>query len=122
MIRLSRLSDYGIVLMSHLAGFGDGDPHNAREIAAEARLPQPVVSKLLKALAREGLLTGQLVYALVNMTPSCASESRCGVARCMAGWPMQPIFRPSMLSAWMKRMLGRSGIGSSYWLIGYCQS
>jgi FeS assembly SUF system regulator len=55
-IRLSRLSDYGIVLMSHLAGFGDGEPHNAREIASEAGLPQPVVSKLLKALAREGLL------------------------------------------------------------------
>ena len=56
MIRLSRLSDYGIVLMSHLAGLGNGEPHNAREIAAEAGLPQPVVSKLLKALAREGLL------------------------------------------------------------------
>ena len=56
MIRLSRLSDYGIVLMSHLAGFGDGEPHSATEIAAEAELPQPVVSKLLKALAREGLL------------------------------------------------------------------
>lgn len=56
MIRLSRLSDYGIVLMSHLAGFGDGGPHSATEIAAEAGLPQPVVSKLLKALAREGLL------------------------------------------------------------------
>ena len=56
MIRLSRLTDYGIVLMSHLAGIGDGEPHNAREIAAEAGLPQPVVGKLLKTLAREGLL------------------------------------------------------------------
>jgi len=56
MIRLSRLSDYGIVLMAHLAGFEDGEPHNAREVAAEAKLPLPVVSKLLKALAREGLL------------------------------------------------------------------
>lgn len=56
MIRLSRLSDYGIVLMSHLAGLGDDEPHNAREVASAAGLPQPVVSKLLKALAREGLL------------------------------------------------------------------
>ena len=56
MIRLSRLSDYGIVLMAHLAGFEDGDPHNARQVAADAKLPLPVVSKLLKALAREGLL------------------------------------------------------------------
>ncbi len=56
MIRLSRLSDYGIVLMAHLASFEDEGPHNAREVAADARLPLPVVSKLLKALAREGLL------------------------------------------------------------------
>jgi FeS assembly SUF system regulator len=55
-IRLSRLSDYGIVLMAHLAGFETQGPHNAREVAAEAGLPLPVVSKLLKALAREGLL------------------------------------------------------------------
>ncbi len=56
MIRLSRLSDYGIVLMAHLASFEDEGPHNAREVAADAKLPLPVVSKLLKALAREGLL------------------------------------------------------------------
>jgi FeS assembly SUF system regulator len=56
MIRLSRISDYGIVLMAHLAGFDDGQPHNAREIASEAELPLPVVSKILKGLAREGLL------------------------------------------------------------------
>jgi FeS assembly SUF system regulator len=53
---MSRLCDYGIVLMSHMAGFRDGEPHNAREIAAEAGLPLPVASKLLKALARERLL------------------------------------------------------------------
>ena len=56
MIRLSRLSDYGIVLMAHLAGLDRDDPHSAREIATAAGLPQPVASKLLKALAREGLL------------------------------------------------------------------
>jgi len=58
MIRLSRLSDYGIVLMALLAGRAgaDGAPHNAREVAAEAHLPLPVVSKILKALARRGLL------------------------------------------------------------------
>ena len=56
MIRLSRLTDYGIVLMAHLAGAGDG-PHAARDLAAETQLPLPAVSKLLKSLAREGLLT-----------------------------------------------------------------
>ena len=58
MIRLNRLSDYGIVLMALLAGSAaaDGAPHNAREVAAQAHLPLPVVSKILKALARRGLL------------------------------------------------------------------
>jgi FeS assembly SUF system regulator len=58
-IRLSRLSDYGIVLMALLAGRAgraDAGPYNAREVAAEAHLPLPVVSKILKGLARRGLL------------------------------------------------------------------
>jgi FeS assembly SUF system regulator len=54
-IRLSRLTDYGIVLMAHLAG-RPGGTHNAREVAADTQLPAPVVSKILKQLAREGLL------------------------------------------------------------------
>ena len=56
MIRLSRLSDYGIVLMAQLAGRAGGAPSNAREVAALVHLPLPVVSKVLKALARRGLL------------------------------------------------------------------
>ena len=56
MIRLSRLCDYGIVLMAQLAARAGGAPSNAREVAAEAHLPLPVVSKVLKMLARRGLL------------------------------------------------------------------
>jgi FeS assembly SUF system regulator len=56
MIRLSRLSDYGIVLMTLLAGGAPGALHTAREVALRAQLPLPVVSKILKALARKGLL------------------------------------------------------------------
>jgi FeS assembly SUF system regulator len=55
-IRLSRLSDYGIVLMALLAAREGNAPSNAREVAALAGLPPPVVSKVLKALARRGLL------------------------------------------------------------------
>ena len=55
MLRLGRLTDYGIVLMAHLAGAGPG-PQTARGLAAETQLPLPAVSKLLKALARGGLL------------------------------------------------------------------
>ena len=56
MIRLSRLSDYAIVLMARIAARPGDAPSNAREVAAEAKLPLPVVSKVLKALARRGLL------------------------------------------------------------------
>ena len=58
MIRLSRLTDYGIVLMAHLAE-DEGATRNAREAAEATRLPLPVVSKILKTLARGGLLVSQ---------------------------------------------------------------
>lgn len=56
MFRLSKTTDYGIVLMAQLANDPTDAPHNARELAASAELPIPMVSKILKALAREGLL------------------------------------------------------------------
>jgi FeS assembly SUF system regulator len=59
MIRLSRITDYGIVLLVKLAQSPDGEAQNARHLAAESELPVPVVSKVLKTLAREGLLSSQ---------------------------------------------------------------
>ena len=56
MIRLSKLADYGIVIMTNLAR-QPGRQRNAPEIAAQSHIPQPMVSKILKALARAGLLT-----------------------------------------------------------------
>jgi FeS assembly SUF system regulator len=56
MFRISRLTDYGIVLLAHLAREEDGAPHNARELAAQSKLPLPVVSKILKHLTHQGLL------------------------------------------------------------------
>ena len=56
MIRISRITDYGIVLMAYLAERDGETPHNAREVAESTQLPLPVVSKILKSLAREGLL------------------------------------------------------------------
>jgi FeS assembly SUF system regulator len=55
MIRIGRLTDYGIVLMVHVAAKPEMD-HSASEIAADARLPLPTVSKLLRLLAKEGIL------------------------------------------------------------------
>ncbi len=55
MIRISRLTDYGIVLLTHMAAEPDR-VHNATEVAGEAHLPLPTVSKLLRLLTKEGLL------------------------------------------------------------------
>ncbi len=58
MIRLSRLTDYGVVLMTYVASHPDR-VHTATEVAAGAHLPLPTVSKLMRILAREGLLDSQ---------------------------------------------------------------
>ena len=55
MIQLSRLADYGVVLMTHIAGDA-GRLHAAHAAAAATRIPEPTVSKVLKALSRHGLL------------------------------------------------------------------
>jgi len=55
MIRMTKLTDYASVLMTYFAK----DParaHNARDLAGETHLPLPTVSKVLKSLARGGLL------------------------------------------------------------------
>lgn len=54
-IRLSKLADYGIVIMTNMARHPQRQ-HNAAEIAAESHIPQPMASKILKGLARAGLL------------------------------------------------------------------
>lgn len=108
MIRLSRLTDYGIVLMAHLAGDASGATHAAREVAEGTSLPLPVVSKILKTLARGGLLVShrgakggyslarpareitvpEMIAVLegpIHLTDctlhagACAQESSCGV-------------------------------------------
>jgi FeS assembly SUF system regulator len=55
LIRLSRLADYGVALMTQMA-LGQGAVHSAQTLAAASGLPMPTVSKLLSALARGGLL------------------------------------------------------------------
>jgi FeS assembly SUF system regulator len=56
MLRLTKLTDYGIVLLTHFAQHSERDAQNARELALETRLPLPTVGKLLKELTHAGLL------------------------------------------------------------------
>ena len=54
-IRMTRLSDYASMLLIHFAR-DVARAFTARDLAEETRLPLPTVSKILKALARAGLL------------------------------------------------------------------
>ena len=56
MIRLSKLTDYGLVVMMHFAATGKGATRTAKDVAGATTLPLPTVSKLLKILARGDLL------------------------------------------------------------------
>jgi len=59
MFRLSKICDYGLVLLAHLARHAEQAPHGARELAEALTLPAPMVSKVLKRLARSGILASQ---------------------------------------------------------------
>jgi len=55
MLRLSKLTDYGMVVLTTLARTPDAQ-RNAGDLADETHIASPTVSKLLKQLAREGLV------------------------------------------------------------------
>ncbi len=55
MLKLSKLTDYGIVLMGYMAKT-HGESRAARELSELSGLPLPTVSKVLKSLSRGGLL------------------------------------------------------------------
>lgn len=55
MIRVSRMADYGVVVLSHIAHKPE-ELHTAAAISGESQLPLPTVSKLLKQFAHAGVL------------------------------------------------------------------
>ena len=55
MLRVSKLADYAVLIMVFLARFNN-QSHTAREIASHTSLSLPTVSKILKIMARGGLL------------------------------------------------------------------
>lgn len=58
MLRMGKLTDYGIVLMSYLAQRTELK-HNAHSLADAVRVPQPTVKKVLKSLSGAGLLKSE---------------------------------------------------------------
>ncbi len=58
MLRITRETDYGIVLMTAMVQAAER-AHSAAVLARECHLPPPMASKILKALAQAGLLVSQ---------------------------------------------------------------
>ena len=56
MIRLSRLTDYAVALLSYMDKPGKGELWAASDIAETSGLPMPTVAKVLKTLAKSGII------------------------------------------------------------------
>lgn len=59
MLRLTKQTDYALVLLGLLARDRSGRPRTARGLAKAAGIPLPMVSKILKLLSREKLLKSE---------------------------------------------------------------
>ena len=57
MLRMSKLTDYGLVLLTHMAQQGPGEVTTAHDLAGRSRVPPPTVSKILKELSKAGIVT-----------------------------------------------------------------
>jgi FeS assembly SUF system regulator len=110
-LRLSKLTDYGTVLLAHLAA-NEGSVCSAADVATATGVAVPTVSKLLKLLGRNGLVTStrganggyrlahdpsdisaaDIIDALegpVSITECSASDSQCeheGVCSVGGAW------------------------------------
>ena len=56
MIKISKLADYGIVLLTIMARKQMDETFTARDLSAQSGLPLPMVSKVLKLMAKGDLL------------------------------------------------------------------
>jgi FeS assembly SUF system regulator len=86
MFRLNKLTDYGIVLMAHVARSAEDTPHTARSLAQDTRLPLPTVGKLMRQLSEHGLLTSHRgVNGGYNLARPAASISVADIILALEG-------------------------------------
>lgn len=97
MLRISKLTDYGTVVLAHLAN-GEQALVSAADVAAGTGLAPPTVSKLLKTLARAGLVSSmrgarggyRLARPAAEITAADvidALEGPVSITQCSAGDP-----------------------------------
>lgn len=58
MVRISKLADYAVVVLVYIAQHPELG-HNARDLAGKTHISLPTVSKIMKAMAKSGLLVSQ---------------------------------------------------------------
>jgi FeS assembly SUF system regulator len=59
MLRLGRLTDYAVTLLSHMGMEDEGTLWTASDLAEKSGLPMPTTAKVLKLLAKGNLITAQ---------------------------------------------------------------
>ena len=57
MLRLGRLTDYAVTLLSHMGREGEGTLWAASGLSEKSGLPMPTAAKILKLLAKGGLIS-----------------------------------------------------------------
>ena len=94
MLRMSKMTDYGIVLLTELAR-AESNTRTARELASHTKVPLPSVSKVLKGLQHAGLVVSQRgasggyglareAHAITLMDILTALEGPLGLTECSA--------------------------------------
>ena len=56
MLRITKITDYGFILLAHMASQEMNLLHNAKDLSASIGIPLPTVSKVLKILTQGGIL------------------------------------------------------------------
>lgn len=56
MLRITKIADYGFILLVHMANQDKEILHNAKDLSVAINIPLPTVSKVLKILTQGGIL------------------------------------------------------------------
>jgi FeS assembly SUF system regulator len=59
MLRITKIADYGFILLVHMTNQDQSILHNAKDLSAAIGIPLPTISKVLKILTQGGILVSQ---------------------------------------------------------------
>lgn len=86
MLRINRQTDYGIMLLAHMAEFPAGHWMTARDAARWSGISLPMVSKILKSLARSHIITSHRgVSGGYSLARSPAATTVAEIIRALEG-------------------------------------